>query len=157
MRDFSALFPVGQFPDRGIKWLLESPENVRELIYIVAKDFAEYLDFSRIQHIPTTFVPDNLRKQEADLVFLIPYHSDESEHEVTIYILIEHQSTPSPSMGFRVLFYMMQIWDTQRREWLDKKLSENKWRFRPILPIVFYTGSGRWEAFPGIHQRPCIC
>jgi len=148
--DFSALFPVSQFPDRGTKWLLESPENVRELIRIIATDVVEHLDFSRIQHIPTTFVPDNLRKQEADVVFLIPYRSGESEREVMLYILIEHQSTPSPSMGFRVLFYMMQIWDRQRREWVDQKVPESQWRFRPILPVVFYTGSETWPALPSI-------
>ncbi|MBI1929850.1 Rpn family recombination-promoting nuclease/putative transposase, partial [Candidatus Poribacteria bacterium] len=30
-------------------------------------------------------------------------------------------------------------------EWIEQKLPESQWRFRPILPIVFYTGSEKWE------------
>ncbi len=48
-------------------------------------------------------------------------------------------------MGFRVLFYMMQIWDFQRREWESDKVPKSQWRFRPIIPIVYYTGDKRWS------------
>ena len=48
-------------------------------------------------------------------------------------------------MGFRVLFYMMQIWDFQRREWESNNVPKSQWRFRPILPIVYYTGEKRWS------------
>ena len=139
------LLPVREFPDRGTKWLLESPENTRELLRIIAAELVEKLDFKRIQYIPTTFIPDNLRKQEADILFLIPFVEGGTEREVLIYILIEHQSTPSLLMGFRITFYMLQIWDRQRRAWIDQKLPEEQWRFHPILPIVFYTGAAEWE------------
>ena len=65
--------------------------------------------------------------------------------ELLIYILIEHQSTVDVTMGFRVLFYMVQIWDAQRREWESENIPKSQWRFRPILPIVFYTGEQRWS------------
>ena len=48
-------------------------------------------------------------------------------------------------MGFRVLFYMVQIWDSQRREWESDNVPKSQWRFRPILPVVFYTGEQRWS------------
>ena len=48
-------------------------------------------------------------------------------------------------MGFRVLFYMVQIWDAQRREWESNNVPKSQWRFRPILPILFYTGDQRWS------------
>jgi predicted transposase YdaD len=91
-----------------------------------------------------SFIPDNLREQESDVVYLVPFRGEEVG-EVMIYVLIEHQSTASPVMGFRVLFYMVQIWDAQRREWEDNKVPQTQWRFRPIIPIVLYTGSGKWE------------
>jgi predicted transposase/invertase (TIGR01784 family) len=142
--NYSHLLPVREFPDRGTKWLLESPENARELVRIVAAELVEKLDFSRIQRIPTTFIPDNLRKQEADVLFLLPFIGDPGR-EVLIYILIEHQSTPSPSMGFRVSFYMHQIWDSQRREWVEKKIPEHQWRFRPspLTPLPKLGERGR--------------
>jgi predicted transposase YdaD len=61
-----------------------------------------------------------------------------------IYILIEHQSTVDKTMGFRLLSYMVQIWESQRREWETEKLPENERRLQPILPILFYTGDRPW-------------
>jgi len=40
---------------------------------------------------------------------------------------------------------MGQIWDRQRRVWLDEKVPETQWRFRPILPVLFYTGKASWK------------
>ena len=51
------------------------------------------------------------------MVFRVPFQSGSDTDELLIYILIEHQSTVDPTMGFRVLYYMTQIWDYQRREW----------------------------------------
>ena len=47
-------------------------------------------------------------------------------------------------MGFRLLSYMVQIWEAQRREWETEKLPENERRLQPILPILFYTGDSPW-------------
>jgi len=142
------LLPVREFPDRGTKWLLESPENTNCLLRIVDIELAECIDFKRLQHIPTTFIPDNLRKQEADVIFLAPFKDlvEGTEREVTIYLLIEHQSAPRWEMGFRMFYYMGQIWDRQRRGWLLEKVPETQWRFRPIIPLLFYTGEANWKA-----------
>ena len=78
------------------------------------------------------------------MVFRVPFQSGSDTDELLIYILIEHQSTVDPTMGFRVLFYMTQIWDSQRREWESESVPKSQWRFSPILPIVFYTGDQRW-------------
>jgi hypothetical protein len=138
------LFPLEHFPDRSTKWLLEFGENVRGLMEIVASDLVEQLDFSQLRHVNRTFIPDNLREQESDIVYAVPFRGQDSG-EVWIYILIEHQSTVDVTMGFRVLFYMVQIWDSQRREWEDKKVPKSQWKFRPIIPIVFHTGEQKWE------------
>ncbi len=79
------------------------------------------------------------------MVFSVPFRTKSGTDELLIYILIEHQSTVDPIMGFRVLFYMMQIWDFQRREWESNNVPKSQWRFRPILPIVYYTGEKRWS------------
>ena len=144
--DYSKFLPVREFPDRGIKWLLESKENVEALLDIVADDLSKNMDFSKLEKLPQSFIPDNLRKQESDLLFLVPFRDPEAEkvRKVMIYILIEHQSTPDRVMNFRVLFYMLQIWDRQRREWIDEEIPKGQWNFRPVLPIVFYTGEQSW-------------
>ena len=135
---------IEQFSDRSARWLFQDRENVRGLIEIVAGELVELIDFSKIIQVNRSFIPDNLREQESDIVFSVPFQSESDTDELLIYILIEHQSTVDPTMGFRVLFYMTQIWDSQRREWESQSVSKGQWRFRPILPIVFYTGEQRW-------------
>ena len=61
-------FPIEQFADRSIRWLLEDKENVRGLLEIVAEHLVAHLDFSQIVHINKSFIPDNLREQESDLI-----------------------------------------------------------------------------------------
>jgi predicted transposase YdaD len=138
--------PIREFADHGIKWLLETPDHVRSLLRILAADLADCLDFSRLEPMKTDFIPDNLREQYADLVFLCPFRDAAGEREVVIVLLIEHQTEPDMTMPFRLLFYMVLIWDAQRRKWLDAKVPKSQWRFRPILPIVFHTGTDPWRA-----------
>ena len=137
--------PIEHFPDRSARWLLQDKENVRGLLEIVAGELVELIDFSQLAQINRSFIPDNLREQESDLVFSVPLQDTSETDELLIYILIEHQSTVDVTMGFRVLFYMVQIWDSQRREWESNNVPKSQWRFRPILPIVFYTGEQRWS------------
>ena len=140
----SLLFPSDKFPDRSTRWLLEFGENVRGLLEIVAADLVDILDFSRLTQVNRSFVPDNLREQESDVVYRVPFR-DKEKGEVWIYVLIEHQSTVDVVMGFRMLFYMVQIWDTQRREWEDQKVPRSQWHFAPIISIALHTGDNEWN------------
>ena len=144
IQDFFEI-PIEHFSDRSARWLLQDKENVRGLVEIVANDLVALLDFSRLTHLNRSFISDTLREQESDILFSVPFQSDSETDEILIYILIEHQSTVDVAMGFRVLFYMMQIWDSQRREWESENVPKSQWRLRPILPIVFYTGTQRWN------------
>ena len=141
--------PLGTFPDRSARWLLSNTDNLQGLLEIIGSDLVDALDFSKVQRVNTTFIADNLREQESDLVFLLPFR-DADETEVMIYILLEHQSTVDPSMGFRLLFYMVQIWDQQRQKWVSENVPKSAWRFRPIIPVVFYTGEQVWQTLPSL-------
>jgi len=157
------LLPVREFADRGTKWLLEASENVSGLIQILDFSLSTKIDFSRLHDEKKTFILDNLRKQESDLVFTVPFlEEDGKKGEVLIYILIEHQSEPDISMGFRMLFYMTQIWDTQRREWERDKTPKSQWNFRsrPFLrkPRVPHptTQSCPFFFIPASHHGICL-
>ena len=82
--------------------------------------------------------------RKADPVFIAPFKHTPQQRAI-IFVMVEHQSTPSRIMSFRVLFYMLQLWDGQRQRWEREQIPESQWSFRPILPLVFYTGSGHWE------------
>jgi predicted transposase/invertase (TIGR01784 family) len=136
--------PIREFADRGTLWLLESPENLRGLVQLVAKDIADRLDFSRAQRVNRSFIPDDLHKQEADLLFLVPLR--EGRGEVWVYVLLEHQSRPDRTMGLRLLSYIVQLWEMQRRGFQDERTPMSRWRLHPVVPIVFYTGKRRWSS-----------
>ena len=137
---------------------MENTENLRGLLQIIAADIVEHLDFDNIEIKNTTFIADDLRQQESDLIYLLPFcdagdASDSivgSATEVMIYILVEHQSKVDRTMGYRLLSYMCRIWESQRREYVEQNLSPGEWRFQPIIPIVFYTGDQRWETPPSL-------
>lgn len=133
------------FSDRSVRWLLEDKENVRGLIEILASELVDLIDFSQLELQRTNFLSSKLQEQVSDLIFSVPFKSGTETDELLIYILIEHQSTVDVSMGFRMLFYMMHIWDAQRQRWLSDNVPKSKWRLRPILPIVFYSGDRPWH------------
>jgi hypothetical protein len=144
--DTSHLPPIREFADRGVQWLLSRPENLRGLLQILAPDLAAAIDYARAQTVNRTLIPDDLRKKESDIIHLAPYRDllSGKMREIWIYILIEHQSRSDPTLGLRLLLYIAQLWDLQRREYLEKNTPISQWRLRPIVPIVFYTGRRRW-------------
>ncbi len=116
--------------------VFEEPEFVRGLIDLIDDSIVGHLEFDKLMQINRSYIPDNLREQESDIVFTVPFYRGEQVEEFLIYILIEHQSTVDATMASRVMFYMTQIWDFQRREWDSKNKPKSQWRYRPIIPIV---------------------
>ena len=138
---------IEHFPDRSFRRLLQDWEYVRGLVRIIAPYLEEFLDFSRITYQNRSFISKALRERESDVLLSVPFQEDTDAtdtDELLIYILIEHQSTVDKTMGFRLLSYMVQIWESQRREWETEKIPENERRLQPILPILLYTGERPW-------------
>ncbi len=138
--------PIEPFHDRSTRWLFEDREYVRALVEFLASELVTRIDFSRLLLINTGFISDTLREQVADMVFSVPFQTETGTDELLIYILVEHQSSDDPIMSYRMLSYMMQIWDAQRKRWEADKVPKSRWRFQPILPIVYYTGEKPWTS-----------
>lgn len=136
--------PIREFQGRGTLWLLESPENLRGVIAILAGELADRLDFARAERINRSFVPADLHKQEADLLYRVPFRGGKGQ--VWVYVLLEHQSRPDRFIGLRLLAYMVQVWETQIRGWEDAKVTAAQRKLSPILPVVFCTGRRRWTS-----------
>ena len=137
---------IEHFPDRSFRRLLQDGVYVRWLVRIVAPEIEKYLDFSAITYHQRSFISQALQQRESDVLLSVRFNDETTTDELLIYILIEHQSTVDKTMGFRLLSYMMQIWEAQRKEWESSKTPVSEWRLQPILPILFYTGDGRWTA-----------
>lgn len=136
---------VGHFADKSARWLFKKKEHLHGLVLILARELAEHLDFTQAKIENRSIVDNTLRELVADMVFTVPFRDTTEADELTIYILIEHQSTVDHLMGYRLLSYMCQIWHGHLTEQKNAKIPRREWRLRPILPIVFYTGTQRWE------------
>jgi hypothetical protein len=140
---------VRQFRENAVKLLLENPKNLRDLLAVAEADVVQKIDFKRVRLVPTAFVERDYRHVESDLVVVAPLRRRKGERATSIlliYILVEHQSEPDPLMPLRTVDYVVQIFKYQVREWLKMHRSCARIRLHPVLPVVFYTGTRRWEA-----------
>jgi hypothetical protein len=51
MRHNKQIELIREFPDRSIKWLLETPDNLHGLLLVVAENLADMIDYKRIKNI----------------------------------------------------------------------------------------------------------
>ncbi len=138
---------IREFPDRGTLWLLEDPSFVRDLLSLLDSALPGQLDFERAVRVNRSFIPADLQKQESDLIFRVPCSGDFATitgPEIWIYILVEHQSSPDRELLLRFLLYMTQLWETQRRTFVDAGIPKGERRYLPVVPILFYTGDESW-------------
>ena len=135
---------IWHFPDLSMRQLLQDLDFVRYVVELLFPDLLDLLDFSRgVQQNRTSLSPA-LEEREADVVVRVPFRDPGVGEPVHICILIEHQSRPDWLMYVRMLIYMVRIWDTEHRQFGSKPRDQQNWS--PILPIIFYTGEGRWTA-----------
>ena len=142
-----------QFPENGVKLLLENSSNVRDLLNLTGTNLVDLIDFDHLTRIPTTFVERDYRQVESDVVLRAPLRHRKGARPqiaITVYILIEHQSEPDRLMPLRLLEYVVQIFKYQTREWARHHRSFAGIRLQPVIPVVFYTGTRRWDAVGGL-------
>ena len=99
------------------------------------------IDWDRVELLPTDFINDDLSSGRADLVFRVRLHGKPA----FVFVLYEHQSSVDPMMPFRVLVYMVRIWQGWLRE------NPNARHLPPIVPAVLYNGRRRWNAPLHLH------
>jgi predicted transposase/invertase (TIGR01784 family) len=137
------------FPQNGIKLLLEDAHNVQDLFIVGDVDVIDLIDFERLTLDRTSYVLRDYRHIESDLVLRAPVRAPNgrrSRKRIVIHILIEHQSKPDAFMVFRVLEYVVQIYKAQMRAWRRDHSTFQGFQFQPVLPVVFYTGKVQWDA-----------
>ena len=129
---------MGQTPhDALFKAVFEDPKIAAEhLAALLPAAVLRHLDLSQLKETRASFVDLELDEHHSDLLFEVPL----SGQDALLFLLFEHQSTPSPFMALRLLRYMLRIWE----RW---QLAHPGVRgLPPILPVVLYHGAARWNA-----------
>jgi hypothetical protein len=139
---------VRHFPENGMKQVLGSPGNIRDLLALAEAEMLPRIDFEGMQIDPTTYVTAEYRHVSSDLVLtvtLLPSRKGGRKKRLTVTILIELQSQPDRLMLLRVLEYLVQVWKQQVRQYGLKHKSLASVKLNPVLPVVLHTGSYPWE------------
>jgi hypothetical protein len=134
-----------QFPDRAIRLMLEHPQNLRELVAEVLPELVDGFDFSRVEPVSREFLMEDWRRRESDLLFRVPFRSDDQERWTLVCILVEHQSGPDSRMPLRLLLYAVLYWEREWKAWEESHTAGQPLRLTPVLPIVFHTGQMPWR------------
>jgi predicted transposase/invertase (TIGR01784 family) len=142
------------FPENGMKRLLEDPQNVEELLNILGEDILRRIDFSQMRTEPAVFVQRDYSHLASDIVLTAPLRvgTGKAKRRLYLYLLIEHQSEPEALMAFRLLEYEVAIYKSQLRAWIEEHGNTSGFAFQPVIGVIFYTGTQRWERVPNFAE-----
>ena len=124
--------------DKLFRTVFADPAEAAALLRAhLPESLARDLRWSTLTLQDRSFVDPDLRDTESDLLFSIRRKA--GAPPAWLYVLVEHQSRPDRWIRFRLLKYCCRIWDRSRRQFPRER------RLRPIVPLVFYQGPGRWR------------
>lgn len=104
----------------------------------VRDDWVSDLDFSTLEKVGGSYVSDDLREREDDIIWRVRW----KENWLYVYLLLEFQSTVDWFMAVRIMTYIGLLYQD-----LIKSGQVNKGELLPpVLPVVLYNGEIRWRA-----------
>ncbi len=106
---------------------------------IVGERWVELIDFDSGERVNASFVADEQERRESDVIW--KFRRKDGEDPVYVYILLEFQSRPDPSMpvrfmGYEYLFYQTLLAGQPAKAWKTLPL---------VIPVLIYTGQGPWN------------
>ena len=120
--------------DGGYKYLFSNPVVFHQfLTRFVDEPFIKKIAVSDIAQVDRSFVSDNLRKRESDIIYKVGL-----PHNLYFYILVEMQSTPDKTIPVRMLLYILQLYDHLYRK-------SQKGKLPAVFPILLYNGLKPWN------------
>lgn len=124
--------------DALFKATFSDPAQARgELRAALPASIAERLDWPTLALHPGSFVDPALTYRHTDLLFTV---RSSASADVLVYLLFEHQSSSDPMMAFRLLCYLVRIWERWCAEHPDAR------SLPAIIPLVLHHGDAPWSA-----------
>ncbi|MGV8122726.1 MAG: Rpn family recombination-promoting nuclease/putative transposase [Candidatus Xenobiia bacterium LiM19] len=122
--------------DIGYRRLLSHPKVVEDLITsFVPGDFIKDIDFENIEPYARSFIAEDYREREADVIWCVKV----KERPIYFYILIELQSSVDRWMALRMLVYILLLYqDLIVKEKIAEKLPS-------VFSLLLYRGDNRWK------------
>ncbi|MCA9538979.1 MAG: Rpn family recombination-promoting nuclease/putative transposase [Myxococcales bacterium] len=126
--------------DAFFKALFGRPAVAADLLRrVLPAPLVAALDLDALEPVSPELIDEELRRNHADLVFRTTLRGG----EVLVFFLLEHQRRPDPMMPWRLLVYMVRIW--QRWIATHTEAEGAAPNFLPaILPVVVHNGAHPW-------------
>jgi predicted transposase YdaD len=122
------------------KRVFGNPENAAsELRLILPAEISALIDWPSLELCPGSFVDPQLAERHTDLLFTVRC----AGRDARIYILFEHQSAPDRFMPFRLLRYIVRIWEAFLRDNPTAK------HLPAIIPVVLHHSEHAGGAWSG--------
>jgi len=122
--------------DALVKKTFSQIEHAAGLFHVVLEPaIVARVDLSTLVLCDGSFVDQLLHSRHTDLLFSVNI----AEQKVLIYVLFEHQSTVDALMPFRLLQYMVRIWERHHQDHPQDK------RLPPIVPVVLHHSRSGWS------------
>lgn len=113
------------------------PKNAAdELRCVLPVAITAHIDFDSLEQASGAFIDDKLKEFQSDLL----YRANIGGREGYIYLALEHQSTVAQDMPFRLLRYMVHIWQMHREQ------QPNAPHYPLIVPVVVHHSATGWTA-----------
>jgi predicted transposase/invertase (TIGR01784 family) len=123
--------------DRLFRYVFSDPEQAAgEIRLLLPEDVSRQVDWGTLKPLSGTFVDEVLEERRSDVLFRVELGG----REALLYLLLEHQSSSDPLMPFRLLRYMVRIWDGYLAEHPEAKL------LPAIVPMVVHHSANGWRA-----------
>ena len=123
--------------DALFKAAFADPEHAAgELRFILPAALVARMDFATLTLEPGSYIDEALKERQSDVLFSVLM----SGKRTLAYVLFEHQSSVDRLMSFRLLRYMVRIWERH----LAGDVRGD--RLPMILPIVLHHSATGWTA-----------
>ncbi len=139
--------------DNAYKNVFSHPRAVQDLLRgFVHEDWVQQLDYSTLEKVSGSYVSDDLRDREDDIIWRIRMRTKTSQGKATgewlyVYLLLEFQSSSDPWMAVRILTYIGLLYQD-----LIKSGQIKARKLPAIFPLVLYNGESPWNAAREIEE-----
>jgi hypothetical protein len=126
--------------DRSYRRLFAKPRLIEELVRgFFGQDWIERLDFSTLERVNASFVSEDQKSREGDMIWKIRFRDG---RPLYVYLLLEFQSDVQRFMAVRVMAYMALFY----QDLIKGRELTPEGKLPLVVPIVLYNGDERWWA-----------
>ncbi len=126
--------------DLGYRLFFTHRRMVQDLLKeIVGERWVDCIDFDSGEEVSGSFVSPKYENRESDVIW--KFRRKDGGEPVFVYILMEFQSRPDPSMPVRLMTYVGLFYQS-----LMKNQPAAGWKKLPlVIPVVVYNGTESWN------------